>query len=43
MSPLEATNPITAGPEYSNIAETQEKAPKTHCMKMIETHKEEIN
>lgn len=43
MFPLEATNPIRTGPEYSNIAETQEKAPKNNCMKMIETYKDEMN
>lgn len=43
MFPLEATNLIRAGPEYSNIAETQEKALQNNCMKMIETYKEEMN
>ena len=29
MSPLEPSNPTTAGPEYSNIAEAQDKDFKT--------------
>jgi hypothetical protein len=32
-----------AGPEYSNIAESQEKDLKITCTKMIEVFNEEIN
>lgn len=41
MSPLELGNPITAGPEYSNIA--GENDLKITFMNMTEVPKEEIN
>ena len=43
MSLLEPSYPTTAGTEYSNIAEAQEKDPKTAFMSMIEVFKEEMN
>lgn len=43
MAPPEISYPTTAGPEYSNKAEAQEKHFKTICMKMIEFLKEGIN
>jgi hypothetical protein len=43
MSLLEPSYPTTAGSEYSNIAEAQEKDPKTAFMSMIEVFKEEMN
>ena len=41
MSPLEPGSPT--GPEYSSMAEAQEKGLKTTCMKMIAILKEEVN
>ena len=43
MSSLQLSSPTTAGPNYSNIADTQEKDLKTNCMKMIEVLKEEMD
>ena len=41
MSPLELSNPTTAGPEYSNRAGAQDKDLKIALMNMIELLKEE--
>ena len=43
MPPIESSNPTTAGPEYSNIAEAQEKDLKTNFKKIIEVQKKLIN
>ena len=43
MSPLEANNSATAGPENCSIAEAQEKGLKTAFMNMIKVLKEEMN
>lgn len=43
MSLLEPSPPTTASPEYSSIAEAQEKDLKINYIKMIEFIKEEIN
>jgi hypothetical protein len=43
VSPLEPSYPATAGSEYSNIAEAQEKDIKTAFMNMIEVFKDEMN
>lgn len=43
MSPLEPSNPTTAGLEYCDIAETQEKDLKTTFMNMTEVLNGEMN
>jgi hypothetical protein len=43
MSPYRPNNPAIAGPEYSNIAEAQEKALKTTFMNMTEVLKAKMN
>ena len=43
MSPLEPSNPTTAGSENSNVAEAQEKDLKTAFTTKIEILKEDIN
>jgi hypothetical protein len=43
MSPVEPSYTVTAGSEYSNTAEAQEKDMEIACMKMIEFLKSEIN
>jgi hypothetical protein len=43
MSQCYPSYPISAGPEYSNIAEGQEKDFKTKYMKIIEVLKEDVN
>lgn len=43
MSPLEPSNPATAGPEYSSTAETQEKDLKIAFMNTIEFLKGEMD
>lgn len=42
MSPVESSYPMTAGPDYFKIAETQLKHRKTKYMKMREVLKEEM-
>jgi hypothetical protein len=42
LSPLEPSNPTTAGPQYSNIAEAHKRDFKSACTKMIEAIKEEM-
>ena len=43
MAPSETIYPITASPEYSNTAETEENDLKINHMKMIEGLKEKMN
>ena len=43
MSKLESSCPTTAGPEFSNISEAQEKELETNHKKMIEALKEEMS
>ena len=43
MSQLQSSCPTTVGPEYSNIAEAQEKELETNHKKMIEGLKEEMS
>ena len=43
MSPLESSYSITAGPEYSKVAEAEDKDLKTKYMKVVEVLDKEMN